>query len=321
MKNNFELFKSSIDVEEKTQEGCGYLKTGDFQSAEDVFMDLLKKGADSVRIDTGIKCAKYWNHRISDILKMKSNLDRGKYILDEWGKFIAFLNSSASAGRVYEEKVCDFAKQYIITLGVEDLIEAYKVKNYPDTDLLILIAESFIQLSDYHKAIETIEYARAYRKRDAYILALLADSYYGCNEIRRAKVFFREAFFLRPEAIPLEKIQCQLIKDIIAEIKNAGVEYVAPWISVYGMIGKHFNIRKELSLDEAKELVNDVNRMENEYKQKMNKNFLPYLLSRYLYLIDYLELQVGNKDEAMNIKNRFKAVDPAIYEWYKQENR
>jgi len=312
------LFKTHEDVEKKINEACGNLKSGNFVLAVNIFQELLINGIDSIEVDTGIKCAKYWLNRIDNINKMTKGLDRGKYLLKEWEGFENFFQESAIEGKLYDIKIVELAGQYIIAFAVEDLVEAYKSLNYPDIDLLIKIGESFILLYDYHKAIETLEYVRTYRKKDPYILSLLADCYYGYGEVRRAKVLFREAFFLGPEVIPIKKIKCSIINDILSEIKKSGHSNVQAWIPVFGIINNYFDIKKELSDEEVEQLIKEIKRIENEYYTKMNKHYLPYLLSKYLYFIDYLETQTNELDEIVNIKNKIRAVSPDIYEKYIQ---
>jgi hypothetical protein len=316
--NIYDLFSSPEDVQQKIQEACAYLKKGNFITAETMFSELFKKSVFRGDVETGIVCSKYWKTRLDNIKEMSPGLSRADFILEQWAAFKSFLKSENRRKKEYDNDVITYSGHSLISLAIEDLISAYKKRDYPDTELLLSIGESFIELPDYKKAIETLEYARVYRKKDPCLLALLADSYFLYGEIRRAKVLFREAFFLNPEAVPLSKIKSPLIHDIICAIKENGIEHIAPWVSVYALISGKFDVQKELSEEEASDLIGEVRRLEHEYYATKNLNFKPYLISKYLYLIEYLEHQVGSKSDADKLKTKVKVIDQSIYMLYSE---
>ena len=319
--NIYDLFKPPEDMEKRIQEGLEFLKGGQFGNAENVFQRLLEQGAENPEVETGCICARYWNNRLEKINKMIKNFERGKFLLNEWEGFKTFLiKKDLDKNSIRTLKVIENTCDFILSLAISDLVDAYQKLNQPDINLLMNIGESFLELSDFKRAIETIEYARVFRKKDPNVLALLADAYYGFGEILRAKVLFREAFFLNPEDIPLEKIRCQMIHNIILEIQNSGIEHIAPWIPVFGMIMGEFNVYKELSEEEVAELVREVEQLEIEYNMKKNIYFLPYLISKYLYLIDYLEKQLEIRYEADKLREKIKSLDPNIFKLYEKFN-
>ncbi len=321
--NIYNFFKQPDDLENKIEQGCEYLKTGRFGLAENTFTNLLENGGLACEIDTGLICAKYWNIRIPIINEQVKGLKRANYLLNEWKNFKEFLKRIQRDGTDEKENISAFADDivlltghYILEIAINDLVDEYHKKSFPDIDLLIVIGESFIELEEFKKAIETLEYARVFNKKDPNILALLADSYYGFGEVQKAKVLFKEAFFLNPNEIPLEKIRCEIIHDLVNIINSHNYTNVAPWIPVFGMITNNFNISKELNEQEAQELLIEVDRLENEYHGIKNQNVLPYLLSKYLYLIDFLENQLNSKMEAEKLKIKIKKLEPKIYDLY-----
>ncbi len=323
--NIYDLFRQPDNFEEMINQGCEYLKTGKFEQAEKTFNNLLENGGFACEIDTGLICAKYWNNRKAIMDRMVQGLKRANYLLDEWKIFKSFLNKIQLDKEQEKKNISAFdwdiillTGHFVLSIAIDDLIEEYQKQAFPDIDLLIRIGEIFLELEYYEKAVEAFEYSRVFKKKDPYILSLLADAYFGCGNVNKAKVFFREAFFLNPDNVPLDKIKCSIIHGLVDIVKDNNYEKVAPWIPVFGIITNNFDVARELSEDEARELVIEIERLEIQYKSTNNENFLPYLLSKYLFLIDYLDKQIGIKDEADKLINKIKEFDPKIYDLYRE---
>ena len=88
--------------------------------------------------------------------------------------------------------------------------------------MLLQIGRCCKGIGNYERAIENLERANIERKDDARILAELADCYSLVNESRAAKVFFREAFFLDPQAIDLAGLESPLIQRLAARLREMG---------------------------------------------------------------------------------------------------
>ncbi len=103
-----------------------------------------------------------------------------------------------------------------------------------DPDVLLQVGRCCKGIGNYERAIECLEKANRERRDDARILAELADCYSLVNESRLAKAFFREAFFIDPQAVDLEGLESPLVRRLAARVRSRGIDGPAldEWIPV-----------------------------------------------------------------------------------------
>ena len=125
----------------------------------------------------------------------------------------------------------------------------------------------------------------------AEILSETADCFALCGEDKKAKVLFREAFFIDAQKIEIEFFDSELICSLIKQVKDKGYSGAAlkEWIPVFGVLYGVFNMKRELKTHEAARLRQEIYAKENELKNPANNAeiLVPKLINMYFWLIDY----------------------------------
>ncbi len=293
-----------------------YIRNAEFNKALEIMEEILKINSEFPGLVESIKSIKFWQNRWLKILRTPQGKEQADILLDEWVNYENFSKSFSNQ----PEKIFIVIKNLIYKKILKNLIYAFQNSEVPNVELLKKIGEIFLEIDENQKAIETLEYARMFRKKDSYLLALLAESYSREGNIQKAKSLFREAFLYNPQEIDLSLIKSELILEIVKTIKSKGIDekMLLEWIPVYGAILNIFNIKREISYEELVRLTQEAEELEKEYynRQFTNEFIEPKLINRYLWLIDYYRLQSPNKEYTKIYLNKLKELNPKIYEQY-----
>jgi hypothetical protein len=156
------------------------------------------------------------------------------------------------------------------------------------------------------------------KKNDPRILAELADCYAQVNEIKAAKLFFRESLFLDPGVFDLGNCESSFIFKIVARIRAEGVpeKVVNYWIPVYGAILGVFSVKRELKPVEISRLTQSIGELEKKYSQEADEKDKALLINRYFWLIDHYNSIKAPKEDIDKALVKIKQLVPDIYERY-----
>ncbi|MBN1898053.1 MAG: hypothetical protein JW827_04685 [Spirochaetes bacterium] len=293
-----------------------YIRNGEFNKALENMEDILNTSPDFPGLLEGIKSVKFWQNRWLKVMRTQPGKEQSDLLLDEWAQYEKYWNSFPS----HSEKILITIKNLIYKKIIKNLIAAFKNSEVPNVTILIKMGMIFLEIDEYIKAIETLEYARMFKKKDSHILGLLAEAYARQGNIQKAKSLFREAFLYNPLEVDLGVIRSEMITDITKQIQEQKVDpkLLGEWIPVYGTVMNVFNIKRELSIEEINKLATEAEEMEKDfYNEKFNhETILPKLINRYLWIIDYYVFQSPNKEYTRIYMNKLKEVHPQIYERY-----
>ncbi len=168
---------------------------------------------------SALKCAAFWREREARLDALKDPWEQGEAILAQWRLFLPF---AERLGDVPER--CLFSlKQRAFTTALALYRRVLEAGAGEDSELLTRIGRCAKGTGTYDVAIEFLERANRERGADAAILAELADAYSLAGEERHAKVFFREAFFLDPQAVDLGLLESPLVRPAGRETARDGV--------------------------------------------------------------------------------------------------
>ena len=188
-----------------------------------------------------------------------------------------------------------------------------------EPDLLFGIGRCLKGLGDYLRALEYIERASQGKKDDPVIYAELADCYAFINEVRTAKAFFREAFFIDPQRVELTMLESLLIRNLIKELKAQGLsgENLKEWLPVYGVLYGVLNVRRELRPLEYGKLRQSMYSLEGKLQSEGYESpVIPRLLNRYFWLIDHYICTKEGRDKIDEILEKMKSLNKDIYALY-----
>ncbi|HOJ64108.1 MAG TPA: hypothetical protein PLE45_06775 [Spirochaetota bacterium] len=294
------------------------LKNGTLIEAQNSFEELLKSHFNNDIAESGLKACKYWQTRINKLDSIKENIAKGKFLLNEWKKFENFIegtrfNKKVLASIIYfvHKKALDFLKK--------DLAENRII----DAELIYLTGIANKKIGDYKNAIVCFEKAINIDINNANIIAQLADSYALIDEDEKAKLLFREAFFIEPDIIDIDSLDSNIIHTIISKLYEFHISEkdIKSWIPIYGRVLGLFNVYRELMPVEYGRLKQEIFYLEKEINVEsdyMNSK-RARLINCYLWLYDYFLIKGNSEKELLQIEDNIKSLSQDIYNLLKNK--
>jgi len=299
-------------------EAITYIRDVNFEKALEIMEKVLIENDRFPGVIEAIKSIKFWQNRWLKIMMAPKGKEQAEVFFSEWENYLKFIKSFENNENF--EKIFIAFKNLIYKRIIENLIFEFEQSEILSLDLLKKLGKIFFEIEDYKNAIEIMEYAYGFNKRDSFIISILADSYYLTGEEDRALILYREAFFYEPEKIELNILKSEPIKFLKEIALSEGIknEYLNEWIGVLGIVLNVFNQRNNLTPE-------DVNKIEIEIKDLESKLanggikfeiLKPRLIYRYLLLIEYYFYQISNRDFARIYLTKLKGIDINIYNRY-----
>jgi tetratricopeptide (TPR) repeat protein len=305
-------------VEELIHKAYESLKDGNADSAMAFLKDALELDFEHDEVKYALKCLNWWFEKIKHLENFREPYEQGGYILSQWHPYYDFLER---IGENYDS--CQYAlRRFVFSKALNYFLCLLRDRyNQQDPALLLQAGRCCKGAGDWEEALKLLEQASRLKRDDSTILSELADVKALLGDERAAKVLFREAFFLAPQAIDLAAMESEMVlrlRDKVRDMGHRGSE-LAEWIPVWGCIWGVFSIKWDLKPVELGRLKQSILFMENEYRSKNGGDPLikPRLLNRYFWLIDHCEYNrdtSGLMDETML---KIKFIDPAIYDQYR----
>lgn len=324
-KNNTE--KIILSVEQRLAFALSFLSDGCFSDAATEFKEILKQDFANESAESGGKYCNYWKSKIEKLKKERdkkslSNYETGNLLYEEWKKFITTFKSSKET----EVVVLNSVMQYVLGLALECL-----KKTETEGDSSVNIASLFTLIGVLNKELGQFDDAICYFQKviqidhsNAGAYAQLGNCYELQGNERAAKIMMREAFFLNPAAIDLEKLENS---QLIARISNVMRQYdIATdtfvfWIPVYARVYNILDVKRELMANEVTRIQKEISDIKNELENNTgiikNKNktekFKAILVMRYLWLYDYFLEKENAEDELKKVEARIKDLSFTVY--------
>ncbi|MDR1127627.1 MAG: hypothetical protein LBL06_05820 [Treponema sp.] len=309
-------------IERLIQEAYDSLKASDVTSALEALEEALKIDYEHSEVVYALKCINWWQERMKQLLEFSEVYEKGNFILSLWKPFYIFMDR---IGPGYEK--CIYAiRRYVFAVALKFFKEVLAESDGSDYALFLQAGRCYKGCGNYELAIKYLEYAARIKKDDGAILSELADVNALLEETRYAKVLFREAFFLAPQAVDLHSMESELIirlKDKVASLGFSEQE-IPEWIPIYGNLYGVFSVKRELKPIELRKLKDSIFALENEVKNRPES--LPFskprLLNRYFWLIDHYEniKEDSRREVPLLVEEtmlKIRVVDSAIYEQFR----
>ncbi|MDA3955382.1 hypothetical protein [Oceanispirochaeta sp.] len=270
---------------------------------------------DRIELAGHLRVLKFWKERWNRMAEFSGLYEKGDYLLKQWDQFTDWY--SANDSEAPEKGIVSL--KYMVHSEALGCYEQLHLDDSNDLELLLGIGRCNKVLGNYEKAVSILERGVKNSRENPVILAELADTYALIDEMRGAKIFFREAFYLDPDQVDLNHLESGLIVKLIEKVSGTGIDlkYIKDWLPVYGVIFGVFNIKREMRPIEYGKLKQSIFSLQNEIRQNSeNGKLVPRLINRYFWLIDhYISIKEDRKtiDEVlMNIK----LLNPSIYRQY-----
>jgi len=292
------------------------LEEGNFNEAIALFENIIHENSNYPGVADGVKAARFWISRKNRAKKYSSPYDKARLLLKEWKDFEKYMVKN----NLRHGRSTSAIQKYIFGDIIESFTDAYNEGVAPDTGILVQIGDCFKKLGNYERAIDIYEYARSFNKEDPGLLSKLGDCYFSIDETSKAKVLFREAFFIDPGQIELDCIESPFIHMLFKKTmeKVSDKEVSVYWFPVIAEINKAFNVKREPKKGELEKLRSEIEALEEEYaKNRRRRPYIePKLLNHYFWLIDTLKIIGGSRKEIENSLQRINEIDPEIFSRY-----
>lgn len=292
-----------------------HIKKREFERAESALETALGYDFENPETISALKCLHFWKDKNQKIAFIDTSFERGEYLLKEWRNFSRFLERIEHVN----DQCLYSIRQAVFGEALEEFSGFHRNTETLEPDILFRIGKCLKGLGDYQHAVEFMEKASQQKKDDAVVYAELADCYAFVNEVRAAKAFFREAFFLDPQAVDLYSLESLMIRRLIDEVEKNGYdgELLHEWLPVYGAIFGIFNVKRELRPLEYGKLRQTIHSLEQRIASEGPLPLLiPRLINRYFWLIDHYIVIKDAKDKIEEILSRIRSLDMEIYTAY-----
>jgi tetratricopeptide (TPR) repeat protein len=292
-------------------------RSGDFNQAEIEAEAALALDFEHSGVQAALKCAVFWKDRMARAATLPAPESRGDFLLKEWhgfqNRFRVHLNEPFSPGVeairsfVFEQAARSFLEQ----------IEFEEESRRPD--LLVKAARTYKGNSSFDRALDCLDKVLQVRPDDAEALAEMADCFDAIGETQKSRLFFREAFYLNPQAIDVEHLRSTMVREVADQLAAEGLSGPEwkEWIPVHAVIKGVFNVKRDLKPLELGQLKQGINALKSELHDGDHRSVvLPKLLNRYFWLIDHFFSVKEDRSKIEDILLNIKLLDERIYELY-----
>lgn len=264
------------------------------------------------------RTAKFWNNRREEMKTLNKGKQTADFLMREWNEFDDYAK---------EKKIINsFAYKVVMRYTFFTASEHYKIafqeqeSTTDNFDLLLNLGICFLTLEEYRYAIETLEYAHTCYKNSAKLLAILGEAYFHIDEIPKSIFYFREAFFIDPSDIDLNLLKSKAIQNLIEMVKHKkpDCKNIEEWIPIFGFIEDTFYVKKNLNSEQIETIKREIYRLEKIFRtlskeEIESSNIKPRLINKYLWMLDYFNLQNHSFESIEEIKRRLNQIDKDIF--------
>ncbi|MGI5064959.1 tetratricopeptide repeat protein [Treponema putidum] len=305
-------------VQSKLNKALSILKQGDLKGTYAELERLLKDDLENAEIVYTLKGVRFWDDKLERAKKASTPLERAEMMISQWKPFLSYIRRQGEE----KESIIYSLKCAVFTIALEFYADLFNEDSeLPDSEPYRKIGLCYKVLGNYEKALEFLKYVAEIDKNSGAVLADLADCYALYGEIKFAKAFFREAFFIDPDGIEMQFLESEIINRLIHKVNSLGykAEEIADWVPVYGVLDGIFNVKRELRAFEVGQLKQNIFLMEGEVQnasQEQKNKLVPRLINHYFWLIDHYVSVNENKSKIDDLLLRIKVLDQNIYNCY-----
>ncbi len=303
-------------VSQTIAQACELVKQHQLGEALSLLEEALATDFDNVEVVSSLKYLNFWKDRQEKVTEIANRFERGEYLLSQWTLFQDFLHRVGAGS-----EQCLYAlRHHVFDTALQNYLAVYQDGTTRDSELLLRLGRCHKGKGDYEKALGFLTKGASERSDSAEVLAELADTYAMVNEIQRAKVFFREAFFIDPQAVDLSSLESGFINRLVESIKEMGVagHAVKEWLPVYAALFGVFTVKRELRSIEYGKLKQSIYALEREHEAAKNPSdrVTARLINRYFWLIDHYVHTNEDSAKIDEVLLRLRGLNSQIYRQY-----
>jgi tetratricopeptide (TPR) repeat protein len=309
-------FVDEENVERLLQDSYSRIKSHDVDTAIHLLERALSLDFDNGEVVASLKLANFWKERQDTADSISTPFEKGEYLLSQWRPFQTFLERVGSPS----EQSLYAIRQHVFGQALGHFERLQEEAGGGDVELLLRVGRCYKGVGQYDRALEQLQEAARQRKEDAEILAELADCYALVNEVQISKAFFREAFFIAPQRVDLFSLESEMIRRLVAKVKDLGYRSPAleEWVPVFGVLYGVFTVKRELRSIEYGKLKQSIYALERERQDRSDNEdvLMPRLINRYFWLIDHYVSTGEDRGRIDEVLLKLRTLNPAIYQQY-----
>jgi tetratricopeptide (TPR) repeat protein len=315
---------SSLAIHSLVQKAYLNLQNNDSQAAIDYLDKALSLDFNNEEVLFGQKCTGWWLDKLKNLSDIDDDYDKSAYILSLWKPFYSFeRNLEGKTPKIRDFDACRYAiKHFVYKIALEFLDDIVgEGVNQHDPALLLSVGRCFKGTGDYENALNYLEQAARFRREDALALSELADVNALLGQDAKAKVLFREAFYLAPLAVDIDSMESELILRLREKVESLGYtgDEMLVWLPVYGKVLGVFSAARVLKTADLRRLSQDIFSLENEIRLSKNPLVVPSLLNKYFWMLDHYssnDTSSLSNNTIEQTKLKIKLIAPDFYAKY-----
>ena len=309
-----------IQLQDEIKKADGFLEAGQPEIARQIISAAYDTELESKDLIFSLWCCNFWIENGVRINSFTDPFERGEELIRTWKTFIKQMQDHP----IPRNSNTPYAVQRgVFSAALQNYV---KLTDERDPDIKAEVCRKiglcYKKFGEYETARNCLIEANATKPGVAEVLAEMADCYALCGEDRKAKVLFREAFFIDPQRIDLACLDSELICCLIRQVVSKGYTgaVLQEWIPVYGVLFGVFNVKRELRSTEVGRLKQEIYAKENESKDPSSDSstLTPRLINLYFWLIDHYVMTHEDSASINQILLKIKILDPVIYTKFKQ---
>jgi len=264
----------------------------------------------------GLKSITFWNERHEIMMQQAEPLVQTEYFLNQWQIYLEFVKKMQiqSDNCLYAFKIFVFSKVLHILQKEIDQTNSREPLFYLKAGICHKSLGNYLDAKGY------LEIASSHIQDSAELLFHLADAYALLDESVRAKVLFREAFYIDPRKAEPYLLESELFQRIFHYVlqKYSQLHHCLDWLPVYGVIMGILTVKRELRAVEYGKLRQSIYTIERELSHEPNKrsHLEPLLLYKYFWLIDHLVSTNEGQAKIDEVLLKIKSLNPDIHQLY-----
>jgi tetratricopeptide (TPR) repeat protein len=291
-------------------------RRGLFGEAGTILEKALAIDFEDVKVICALKCANFWKEKEVRYNSISEYFAKGEFLLKEWKNFTVFTDGFGE----FDEKCLNTIRQWCFGSALKAYEKVFYDSGGSDSEILFRIGRCYKCKGDYENALTFLERTFRQQKENAAVMAELADCYALINEVKPAKMFFREAFFVDPVKIELAFLESMMIERLLNRLKERHIhrDSVKEWLPVYGVVYGVFNIKRELKPLELGKLKQSIFSYENRLEEDstVGAEVEPRLLNSYFRLIDHYICVNEDRGKIDDILGKIKRLNNEIFMEY-----
>ncbi|WP_407426069.1 hypothetical protein [Treponema sp.] len=306
----------NIQQNDDLSKAYALLEEGKPFQAREILDRALEYNFDNTELIFARWCCSYWTDFVQTLSKLDST-ERGDSLIARWK---AFKIDYERQKQIFQKPLYAIQKG-IFRLALDSYESFHEEGNQlQQAELLRKKGLCCKKLGKYEDALNLLTEAHQISMSSAVIISEMADCFALCGEDKKAKVLFREAFFIDAQKIEIQFLDSDLIAGLIQRIKEKGYSgsELQAWIPVYGVLYGVFNVKRELRPQEVGRLKQEIYALENEIKDPASdsKILKPKLINMYFWLIDHYARTNEGSEKINTCLLQIRVHDESIYRMY-----